>query len=204
MLLRPSAGATIPPWSKPIEALAPEETDTPDPTSFPDDILIYLLTSHDEALQFYREDLKSHITVEMITSCPEFMELLTLDLAYDVFVPSHWTGIDMEPYHLYVKPGLPDHLKARSRPIRESLYHDAKKEFDHMSSYFYEKSSSAIASPLVVAPKATAPVALYHTSTYILTHGEYVTMLTDPRSFYGYAHIYGSVSCTSTRYMNTF
>ena len=36
MLLRPSTGATIPRWSKPIEALAPEETDTPDPTSFPD------------------------------------------------------------------------------------------------------------------------------------------------------------------------
>ena len=29
-------------------------------------------------------------------------------------------------------------------------------------------------------------------------------MLTDPRSFYGYAHVYGSVSCTSTRNMNTF
>ena len=127
MLLRPSAGATIPPWFKPIEALASEETDTPDPTSFPDDILIYLSTSHDEALQFNREDLKSHNTVEMLTSCPEIMELLTSDLAYDVFVPSHWTGIDMEPYHLDVKPGLPDHLKARSRPIRESLYHVAKK-----------------------------------------------------------------------------
>ena len=85
------------------------------------------------------------------------MKLLTSDLAYNVFVPSHWTGIDMEPYHLDVKHGLPDHLKARSRQIRESLYHDAKKEFDRMSSYFYEKSSSAIASPLVVAPKATAP-----------------------------------------------
>ena len=31
---------TIRPWSEPIEALAPEETDTPDPTSFLDDILI--------------------------------------------------------------------------------------------------------------------------------------------------------------------
>ena len=47
-------------------------------------------------------------------------------------------------------------------------------------------------------------VALYHTSTYILTYGQYVTMPTDPRSFYGYAHVYGSVSCTSTRNMNTF
>ena len=47
-------------------------------------------------------------------------------------------------------------------------------------------------------------VALYHTSTYILTLGWYVTMPTDPRSFYGYAHVYESVSCTSTRNMNTF
>ena len=41
-------------------------------------------------------------------------------------------------------------------------------------------------------------VALYHTSTYILTYGQYFTMLTDPRPFYGYAYVYGSVSCTST------
>ena len=40
-------------------------------------------------------------------------------------------------------------------------------------------------------------VALYHTSTYVLTYGQYVTMPTDPRSFYGYAHVYGSVSCTA-------
>ena len=52
--------------------------------------------------------------------------------------------------------GLPEHLKARTRPIRESLYQDAKKEFDRMSTYFYEKSTSTIASSLVVAPKAIA------------------------------------------------
>ena len=43
-------------------------------------------------------------------------------------------------------------------------------------------------------------VALYHTSTYILTYGQYVTMPTDPRPFHGYVHVYGYVSCTSTRY----
>ena len=48
------------------------------------------------------------------------------------------------------------------------------------------------------------PVALYHTSTYIPTYGWYVTMLTDPEPFHGYAHVYGSVSCTSTRIMITF
>ena len=157
LLLRPSPGAIIPPWSQPIEALAPEELDTPDPTSFPDDILAYLSTTHDDALQLYREDLQTHVTKEMLNACPEIIELLTSALAYDVFVPSQWSGIIMPPYHLDIKPGLPEHLRARSRPIRESLYKDAKKEFDRISSYFYEKSTSTIASPLVVAPKATAP-----------------------------------------------
>ena len=55
------------------------------------------------------------------------------------------------------KPGLPDHLKARARPVREALYKDAKQEFDRMKTYFYEKSTSPIACPLVVAPKATPP-----------------------------------------------
>ena len=55
---------------------------TPDPTSFPDDILVYLSTSHDEALHLSREDLKSHITNEMLTSCPEIYSPLTLPMMY--------------------------------------------------------------------------------------------------------------------------
>ena len=85
------------------------------------------------------------------------MDILRSQLAYDVFVPSTWTGINMAPYHLKTEPGLPDHLKARARPVREALYKDAKQEFDRMKTYFYEKSTSPIACPLVVAPKATPP-----------------------------------------------
>ena len=43
------------------------------------------------------------------------------------------------------------------RSVREALYKDAKSEFDRMRTYFYETSTSPIASPLVIAPKATAP-----------------------------------------------
>ena len=50
LLLSPEPGQTIPPWSRPIDTVAPEESDTPDPTSFPDDILTYLTTTHDEAM----------------------------------------------------------------------------------------------------------------------------------------------------------
>ena len=63
----------------------------------------------------------------------------------------------MEPYHLEVKPGMPDHLKARARPVRAALFQDTKTEFDRMRTYFYEMSTSPIACSLVVAPKATTP-----------------------------------------------
>ena len=63
----------------------------------------------------------------------------------------------MPPYHLDTKPGLPEFLKAHTRPIREILYKHAKTEFERMQTYFYVKSHSPIACPLVVAPKATAP-----------------------------------------------
>ena len=157
LLVSPQPGTIVQPWSNPIDALAPEETNTPDPTSFPDDILVHLMTSTDDAHAVYHKDLDTHISEAMLLACPAIKDLLTSQLAYDVFVPRSWSGIKMEPYHLDIKPGLPDHLKARSRPIREALYQDAKTEFHRMQTYFYEKSTSPIACPLVVAPKATAP-----------------------------------------------
>jgi hypothetical protein len=93
------------------------------------------------------------------------MDLLTSSLALDVFVPGSWLGINMPPYHLKIKPSLPDHIKAHTRPVREALYQDAKKEFDRMRTYFDVPSNSPIASPLVVAPKATAPF-IHHCGDY--------------------------------------
>ena len=144
-------------WSRPIDTVAPEESDTPDLTSFPDDILTYLTTSHDEAIIVYLADLETHVTPGIKTACPGIMDLLASDLALSVFVPTEWTGIKLEPYNLEVKPNIPAFLKARARPIREALYRDAKAEFERIRTYFYAPSTSTIASPLVVTPKATAP-----------------------------------------------
>lgn len=157
LLSTPSAGTILSPWSKPIDALAPEELETPDPTSFPDDILTYLTISAAEARSVYVSDLDTHVTPEIRSACPQIMDLLTSEMAFDVFVPSTWTGIKMSPYHLQTKPGLPEFLKSRARPVREALYDNAKLEFERMKTYFYEKSTSPIASPLVIAPKATTP-----------------------------------------------
>jgi hypothetical protein len=65
LLISPQPGQVIPPWSRPIDAIAPEELDTPDPTSFPDDILSYLSTTHEEARHIYVLDLDTHVTKEM-------------------------------------------------------------------------------------------------------------------------------------------
>jgi hypothetical protein len=157
LLSNPDPGDIIQPWSKPIDSLAPEELNTPDPTSFPDDILAYLTTSLKEARSIYNSDLATHVTTPMRAACPAIMKLLQSELAHDVFFPSTWKGIKMAPYHLDTKPGLPDVLRARARPVRQALYQDAKTEFDRMRTYFYEPSTSPIACPLVIAPKATAP-----------------------------------------------
>ena len=145
------------PWSKPIDSLAPEELNTPDPTSFPDEILAYLSTTLKEARAIYTSDLATRVTPQIRAACPANIELLQSELAHDVFVPSTWKGINMAPCHLDTKPDMPDVLRARARPVRQALYQDAKAEFDRMRTYFYEVSTSPIACPLVIAPKATAP-----------------------------------------------
>ena len=97
LLNAPAPGTILPPWSQPIDSIAPEETDTPDPTSFPDDILAYLTSTPEEAQLVYLADLETHVTDDMKTACPDIMLLLRSQRALDVFVPSTWTGILMEP-----------------------------------------------------------------------------------------------------------
>ena len=157
-------GVILPPWTKPPE-VCPEEDETPDPLAFGEDVLHYLEMSVDEARKEYLELLGSHVSEEMQKECPEIMELLSSELALDVFVPSEWQGLKVPPLVFSVKPGLPERMMTRARPIRPELFETAKKEFDRLSTYFYEvdptKCTSPIASPLVIAPKATAPFLRY-------------------------------------------
>jgi hypothetical protein len=147
LLTTPARGTIIPPWTMPLDDIAPEEYFTPNPTSFPDDILAHLSTSPEEARAAYITDLETHVTPQIRNACPAVMDLLTSSLALDVFVPESWLGIKMLPYHLEIKPGLPDHIKAHTRPVREALYQDAKKEFDRMRTWFYESATRKQISP---------------------------------------------------------
>ena len=93
---------------------------------------------------------------------PEFakqtkiMELLRTKGA-KVFVPQNWEGIKVPPLHINFIDGMPAIMKPKARPINPKLSGHAKKEFDRLLSYMYVQCDGPVASPLVIAPKATAP-----------------------------------------------
>ena len=89
----PTPGQIIPPWSKPIDTIAEEELNTRDPTSFPDDILMYLTVTQDESKAAYHPDIDTHVNSEMQIQIPQIMTPLKSQLAYDVFIPTIWTGL---------------------------------------------------------------------------------------------------------------
>lgn len=74
-----------------------------------------------------------------------------------VFVPTNWEGVNgMEPLELGFHD-LPDGHKAPTRPIYPKLQATSLEKFRRLCKYFYEACNSPWATPLVIAPKATAP-----------------------------------------------
>ena len=88
---------------------------------------------------------------------------MTSPAALETFSPSSYDGLKIPPVSFDIIGNLPSSMvtKAWSWNIREDLYQHAKKEFDRLAQYFYEAhpraNTSSICSPLVIAPKATAP-----------------------------------------------
>ena len=149
-------GEIVHPW-KETPILCEEEEMTPDPVSIGEDVMRFMEMSVDESQKEYHEMLLEHIDKGMLEACPQILERLKEKDCVETFAPSKWDGIKVPPAVLETLPTMPKELHARARPIRQDLYEHAKKEYDRLSAYFYEPSKSPIASPLVIAPKATAP-----------------------------------------------
>ena len=143
------------PWSIQPEEEAPEDIATPLPSSFSEP-LHYMEMSFDEAHKEFLELIPNHVSEEFRTST-KIVDLLK-DKGIQVFVPRKWEGIkDIPPLKLKFREGMPTKLKPKARPVNPKLYETAKHEFDRLMKYFYRPSKSAVASCLVVAPKATKP-----------------------------------------------
>ena len=152
-----SPGELLQPWALSPEA-CPEEADTPDPRSVSEDVLHFMEVSVEESRREYLGMIDSeHVPAAMREAAPEVMDVLRSPMAQNVFAPAKWEGMKVPPVQLVVKGELPARLAPRARPIMRELYADAKAEFDRLRKYFYVDSDSPIASPLVIAPKATAP-----------------------------------------------
>ncbi len=110
----------------------------------------------EEALKEYQQALPLQIA-PAFAAATDILDLMKTKGA-QVFVPRNWEGIrGIPPLVLAWRPDMPESMKPRARPVNPRLYQTAQKEFNRLSEYFYEKSTSPIASCIVIAPKAIAP-----------------------------------------------
>ena len=146
----------IRPWTVEHDPEAPEEAESYVPCDFTGP-LYYLSKPHEEVLEEYRNTFEEHVAEDWRKKT-KVLELLNSEKARGVFCPAEWKGINgFEPLELQFKPDMPEVYKPAVRPINPRLYEDASKEFKRMEGYMYTDSDSPIASPLVIAPKATKP-----------------------------------------------
>ena len=152
-----NTGDIVKPWELEPEE-CPEELSTPDALSFSDDILHFMEMPVEDSQREYLESIDEHVSNLMMQQCPKVKDLLQRPTSIETFAPSQWNGLKkVEPVQLETFCELPKRISPKARPVREALYANAKKEFDRLYKYFYVESESPIASPLVIAPKATQP-----------------------------------------------
>ena len=106
-------------------------------------------------MKVYLDILDSHVHLEFAKKT-KIIELLRTKGA-KVFVPQNWEGIKVKPLHIVFIEGIPAIMKPKARPINPKLFEHSKKEFDRLLSYMYVRCDGPVASPLIIAPKATAP-----------------------------------------------
>ena len=144
-----------PPWTYGTELEAIEEIEVDLPSSFPWQ-LHYMEMPYEEALQEYFALFEEHINSEFVAQT-DIINLLRTKGAR-VFVPNNWEGINgVDPIELNWKSDLPERMKPPARPVNPRLFAHSEKEYRRLYQYMYCDSTSPIASPLVIAPKATKP-----------------------------------------------
>ncbi len=133
---------------------AEEEIATPMPCAF-EHYLHFTSITREQAIDDYKSLFTLHVAQEFIAKT-DVLKLLTTK-GHKVFIPQNWEGIKgVDPIDLTFKGEIPK-MKPAARPVNPRLFENAKKEFDRLVTYLYVPSNSDVASPLVIAPKATKP-----------------------------------------------
>ena len=155
----------VEPWEKTAYEEAPEDSETPLPAQF-EFAQEFLGKSREEATEEFLSAFEEHITPEFRAATN--VEELLRTKGVQVFVPTSWDGIKMDPIDLEFDESMPSRMKPPARPVNPRLFADAEEEFKRLCTYFYEPCRSPWASCLVIAPKATKP--------FIRFCGDYVTI----------------------------
>ena len=148
----------IQPLSKPIGELESiEELETPIPRSFPVEEMFAFLSSdeYQKSVQKYYDSFDTQVSKDFAAAMPVY-DLLRSKV--NVFCPTEWTGINgLDAIEFQWKPDCPTTYRPKVRLINSKLWENAAKEVKRLQTYLWVPSNSPVASPLVVAPKATDP-----------------------------------------------
>ena len=162
----PKLSEPVNPWTLPKDGPCVEDNAIPAPTAFRIS-RDFLGIPIEAVINAFREKLDAKISPDF-ASATDVKEKL-VEMWWPVFCPVDWTGINgISPIELETKEGMPDVIRAPIRPVHPSKFSAFKKEFARMQKYFYVDSDSPIASPMVIADKATDP--------YLRLCGGYVTV----------------------------
>ena len=147
-------GVPVEPWSQPKDEIAQEDLETPLPGCFVD-ALHHMEKGVVEAELEYKALFSDHVAAEFAKTTEVIHLLETKGLG--VFVPQNWDGVKGIVVDIKFKPDMPSSMKPASRPIASKLFDTARVELNRLLQYHLRPSNSPVASPIVVAPKATAP-----------------------------------------------
>jgi hypothetical protein len=130
-----------------MEESCPKDDEITVPCSFSGPLL-YLAVSQLEAVNECKKYIETHVAEALSKAVPDLVKYLLSD--------KDWNGIKgIKPIEFEVLPNMPTSYKPKVKPLNGQLFKDVKTEFNRRKTYFYEDSQSPIASPLVVASKAT-------------------------------------------------
>ena len=144
-----------------VPDVAPEEEDIEETLIFPKDLAsIDLKVPHRERVQEYINAYKERVHDGFLEHQGVVQMFETLGAK--VFVPESWNGVTNEDgtpwvFHIQWREPPPD-VKRKNAYINARLFEAVQEEFHRLEQAgFFAKSSSSVASKLVVAPKATTP-----------------------------------------------
>jgi hypothetical protein len=115
-----------------------------------------------EARAEYLKLLEKQISPEMRAAVPRVMDIMKSSAALETFSPSEWNGLKVKPIDFETAPGMPTSMPTRPRLDPTGTLRPRQEGIRSSGAIFLgirrDKCTFAIASPLVIAPKATSPL----------------------------------------------